>query len=142
MKKFREWRAIQIAKMLLYNSEQEINVEDSPIKLFDLFVSINNTSCHFGVIVRGSTFAQSIEFSKSLSQLKLYKKNNMINIPILLFCINSNEEIGTYDFIVKIDGSEFIINDDIQFKKITPKTLADTIELISRGTATGTENLQ
>lgn len=130
MNDLRQWRAEQIAGNLLYNTEEQIIIENTPIQLFDLLVTIKDTSYRFGVEVKSSTFTKSEEYPKLLSQLKIYKSNNMINIPLLLFCINSNNETGTFDFIAKPTNGEIGINEDISLKKITPETLSSAITTI------------
>lgn len=130
MNDLRQWRSVQIAGNLLYSSNLQITIENSPIQLFDLLVSVNESFSRFGVVVRSSTFVKTVEFSKYLSNLKIYKNDNMINIPLLLFCINSNEEIGTFDFIAKPVRGTIVINEDLALRKITSEALGTAVKIV------------
>lgn len=54
----------------------------------------------------------------------------MLNFPILLFCINSVKETGTFDYITKPINNEITINMDLSLKPITPELLSKTFNEI------------
>lgn len=118
----RKWRSEQIAMKFLYRAFDEIVITKSPISFFGLYATLNGKS--FFVVVEGSTFTTSNRFQ---STLNLYRSNNMLNLPVLLFCINSNTEEGDFGILAKKTGSGIVINENFKLKEITPQSLKDGI---------------
>ncbi len=118
----RKWRSEQIAMKFLYASYSEIRITKSPIPLFGLFATLDDNS--FFVVVESSTFTTSNRFH---SMLMLYKKNNMLNLPVLLFCINSNTEDGYVGIMGQKTSNGIKINENIKLRTITTQSLRDEI---------------
>jgi len=99
-KNIREWRAEEISKLFLLKSDFKFNIEDYPTPLFDLFVTLKDKpEVRFAVEVKTHThFTPKIK--KQLESIKIYRDSGMINIPVFIFKINEEKEIGEFDFLV------------------------------------------
>lgn len=99
-KNIREWRAEEISKLFLLKSDFKFNIEDYPTPLFDLFVTLKDKpEIRFAIEVKTSNqFTPKIK--KQLESIKIYRDSGMINIPVFIFKINEEKEIGEFDFLV------------------------------------------
>lgn len=95
-----EWRAKEIAKIILRKSSFPLNIEQSPSSLFDLFVTEEgDPKYRFAVEVKShSNFSKRV--NHQLTALVKYRDSGMINIPVLLMRINESTETGEIDFLV------------------------------------------
>lgn len=132
IKNFKEWRAEEIAKLFLLKSTYPLIIEKFPAPIFDLFITLKKKpKIKFAVEVK-----EVSKFNKSIAQLlknvRPYFAENMVNIPVLIFKINEEGETGELDFLITSThkGEELKVNDNFNFKRLSPDNLDAFIEKI------------
>jgi len=129
---FKEWRAEEIAKIFLFKSEYKLFIDKYPTPLFDFFISLKDyPGIKFAIEVKvSSTFKNNLQ--KQLSELKMYRDTNMINIPVLIFKIDEKNEKGNIDFLVipSFIENKLLIRNDFQWLELNQKNLKSKIDTI------------
>lgn len=130
--KIKEWRAEEIAKIFLLKSDCNLAVERFSTKLFDFFVQLRtNEKVRFAVEVKMKNgFVPDMR--EQLSAIRIYQKNGMINIPVLLFRIDEVKETGEIDYLVAPSkGKERLtIKEDFDFITLDQASLSLKVEEI------------
>jgi len=119
-KNFKEWRGEEIAKVFLLKTDFKINIGNYPTPLLDLFITLkDNPDVKFAVEVKtNQAFTQRIK--KQIEQLKVYREANMLNIPVFIFKINEEKEIGEFDFLVfpSFIENKLLIRTNFEFEEL------------------------
>jgi hypothetical protein len=131
---FREWRAEEIAKLVLLKSEYKLSIDKYPTPLFDYFVTLKEkTEVRFAVEVKlSSNFKKSI--SKQFSSIRVYEESQMLTTPVLILKIDEKNEKGVIDFLVEpnINEKKLIIKKEFNFIELNQANLDNKVETIIR----------
>jgi hypothetical protein len=131
-KNIKEWRAEEISKLFLLKTDFKFNIEDYPTPLFDLFVTLkDNPKVRFAVEVKtNNQFNPKIK--KQLENIKIYRDNGMINIPVFIFKINEEKETGEFDFLVlpSFIENKLLVRFEFDFQELNNENFATKMKAV------------
>lgn len=132
MKVNREWRALQIAAMIIYRNFKSVKINISSSPIYDLLVTYEDGSeLKFGIKVRSSTYKSSSAFQEELQQLYDYDfKDVNSQLPIILMCVNEQSESATFGFIVGWRYGSPHIYRDFEMKQMNQDNADKVINII------------
>ncbi|MCO6163688.1 hypothetical protein [Flavobacterium sp. NRK F7] len=131
-KNIREWRAEEISKLFLLKTDYKFNIEDYPTPLFDFFVTLKDKpEVRFAVEVKTqNSFNPKIK--KQLESIKIYRDSGMINIPVFIFKIDQEKEIGEFDFLVlpSFNEDKLLVRFDFNFIELNNENFSKKMNTI------------
>lgn len=132
VKKFKEWRSEEIAKIFLLKSDHKLVIDNYPTPLFDFFVTLKDKpKVKFAVEVKTTTTFQ-LNIRNQLAKIKIYRDAEMITIPVLLFKIDEKNEKGELDFLVipSFKEKKLLIRNDFKFVELNQDNFTTKIDTI------------
>lgn len=132
IKKFKEWRAEEIAKIFLLKSDFKLSIDKYPTPLFDFFIILKDKpNVKFAVEVKTSSRFEA-RLNQQLTQIRIYRDAEMITIPVLLFKIDEKTETGQLDFLVipSFKENKLLVRNEFKFVDLNQQHLTDKINSI------------
>lgn len=128
----KNWRAEEIAKILLRKSSFNLTIENFPTRIFDFYITQNdNPKLRFAVEVKTKELFER-KIKQQLSHLITYRDSGMINIPAILIKVDEPKETAEIDFLViPSKTGKLLVRRNYNFKEMTTEALDGFIRKIN-----------
>lgn len=126
IRKFNEWRAMEISKVFLYKTGLKLRISDDRMPYFDLKVNINdNPDLSFAVEIKTNRLT---ELGKKRLIEVAGKSLEKGSIPTFIFLINAEDETGEFDYLINpLINKNLAVNKRFNLRPLEIESLKEKI---------------
>jgi len=132
--RLKEWRAVEIVKIFLLRLNLDLMIENSPTDQFDFIISFkDHPEIRFAIEVKSKQRFTS-KVNKQIAQLKKYRDQKLITIPVLIIKVDDIEEEAEFDFLIfpSFQKEKLLVRYTFKFSALNKKSFITKLETIKK----------
>lgn len=132
--RLKEWRAVEIVKIFLLRLNQDLNIENSPTDQFDFIISLKDQpNIRFAIEVKSKQRFTS-KVNKQIEQLKRYRDQKLITIPVLIIKVDEIKEEAEFDFLIfpSFQKEKLLVRYTFKFTPLNNESFVNKLNTIKK----------